>query len=214
MKTTLIVVRHGYSEGNRDTRFVGHGDVPLTEIGHAQALCTADYLKGWRIDRIYSSDLCRAMQTAIPVAKMHGLPIYPMEELREIYAGEWEGGLYAELLEKYPESYGKWIRDIGNAHPDGGESVAEMAARVYAAVDRIVQENEGKCVAIFTHGTPARVLGCRWHQLPLSKTNELPFCGNASVSIAEYESDGSWRLIQYGYDGHQGENATRLPANV
>ena len=212
--TTLIVVRHGYSEGNREQRFVGHGDVALTEIGRAQALCTAEYLKDRKIDAIYSSDLIRAMQTAIPVAKMFGLPIHPMEELREIFAGDWEGGVYAELYQKYPESYGKWLTDIGNAHPDGGESVVEMAARVYAAVDRILAENEGKCVAIFTHGTPARVLGCRWHQLPLSKANEVPFCGNASVSIAEYDTDGTCRLLQYGYDEHQGKNATRLPANV
>ncbi|MBQ3014558.1 MAG: histidine phosphatase family protein [Clostridia bacterium] len=78
--TTLIVVRHGYSEGNREQRFVGHGEVPLTAIGREQAICTAEYLKDYKIDRIYSSDLIRAMQTAIPTAKMHGLPIYPMEE--------------------------------------------------------------------------------------------------------------------------------------
>ena len=154
------------------------------------------------------------MQTAIPTAKLHGLPIHPMEELREIYAGKWEGEIYAELLEKYTESYGKWIHDIGHAHPDGGESVAEMTARVFSAVDRIVRENEGKCVVIFTHGTPTRMLGCRWHGIPISKAASVPFCGNASVSIAEYDSDGSCRLIQYGYDEHQGQNATRLPANV
>ncbi|MBQ2735092.1 MAG: histidine phosphatase family protein [Clostridia bacterium] len=212
--TTLIVVRHGYSEGNREQRFVGHGEVPLTAIGREQAICTAEYLKDYKIDRIYSSDLIRAMQTAIPTAKMHGLPIYPMEELREIFAGDWEGGNYADLLEKYPESYGKWIHDIGNAHPDGGEGVVEMTARVFSAVDRIIKENEGKCVAIFTHGTPARMLGCRWLGIPLSEAAKVPFCGNASVSIAEFEADGSCRLIQYGYDGHQGNNATRLPANV
>ena len=212
--TTLIVVRHGYSEGNREQRFIGHGDAALTKIGREQAICTAEYLKDYKIDKIYSSDLTRAMQTAIPVAKMHGLPIYPMEALREIFAGDWEGEKYADLVARYPESYGAWIHDIGNAHPDGGESVKEMTARVFSAVDRIVKENEGKCVAIFTHGTPSRMLGSRWLGIPIAEASKVPFCGNASVSIAEYESDGSCRLIQYGYDEHQGKNATRLPANV
>ena len=209
--TTLIFVRHGQSASNLAQRFTGQGDTPLTELGHLQAQCTAEFLKDRKIDKIYTSDLSRAMQTAEPTAKMHGLEIIPDPNFREINAGRWEGKLYTELSAEFPESYARWLHDIGHACPDGGESVLELANRVYVETDRILQEDRGKCVAIFTHATPVRMMGCRWFGISPEDGVKVPFCGNASVSIVEYDDDGSFRLIHYGYDKHQGENAPALP---
>lgn len=212
--TTLILVRHGQSQTNLEQIFAGHMDISLTELGHRQAENTARFLAEYPIQAIYSSDLLRAMQTATPTAKQHGLEIVPRQELREIYAGDWEGVPYEELKLRYPDSYGRWCTDCGNATPDGGESVKALAERIYAEVDRIRLAHLGQCVAIFTHATPIRTLRARWEGYSVAEMSNLPFCGNASVSVLEYGEDGSCHVRLCCYDGHQGELATHLAKGV
>ncbi len=212
--TTLIVVRHGQSVSNLEKRFTGQFETPLTELGHAQAEATARYLDSFRIDRIYASDLSRAMDTARHTAVRQGLDVIPTKGFREINAGLWETKEYSFLRATYPESYERWLTDIGRAHPDGGESVKELAARVLTALDRVLSDNRGKTVAIFTHATPVRMMGCKWFGIDPIDAASVPFCTNASVSVVEYEDDGSFRLIKYGYDEHQGEHKTKLPKGL
>ena len=209
--TTLIFVRHGQSVSNLERRFTGQGDTPLTELGLLQAQCTADFLKDRHIDQIYASDLLRAMQTAEPTARMHGLEITPNASFREINAGKWEGMIYDDILKQFPESFLRWKNDVGHAQPDGGEAVLDLAKRVYAETQRILCADRGKTVAIFTHATPLRMMGSLWHGIAPEDASKVPFCGNASVSIVEYEDDGRFRVVLYGYYRHQGENATYLP---
>ena len=212
--TTMIFVRHGQSFGNLEQRFMGQMETALTPLGHKQAEATAQFLKDFSIDAIYSSDLSRAMQTAAPTALSQGVEVIPTVDLREINAGLWEGKPYTLLREEFGEGYEQWLTDLGHAHPDGGESTLELASRVYGAVDRILKTERGRTVAVFTHATPVRMLACRWFGLSPEKAADVPFCRNASVSIVEYEDNGDFRLIRYGYDGHQGENATGFPKGV
>ena len=212
--TTLIFVRHGQSVSNLETRFTGQGDTPLTALGREQAIRTANYLASYPIDVIYTSDLSRARDTARPTAEMHGLEVIPEPAFREIYAGDWEGHTYEELSALYGDAYETWKHDVGRAHPQNGERVTDLAARIYAATDRVLAANRGKCVTIFTHATPVRMMACKWFGYAVEDAGKLPFCGNASVSIAEYEDDGTCRLICYGYDRHQGDAATELPKNL
>ena len=212
--TTLIVVRHGQSVSNLQQRFTGQNETDLTSLGHQQAENTARFLDHYSIDKIYASDLSRAMETARHTAERQGLTVISDRGFREIDAGAWEGMEYVAIKERYSETFETWLTDLGHAHPDGGESVAELAARVYAAVDRVVDENRGKTVAIFTHATPLRMLGCRWHGLLPADAMKINGCANASVSVVEYEDDGSFRLVVYGYDKHQGKNVTVLPRGL
>ncbi len=212
--TTLIIVRHGQSVSNLQKRFTGQHETVLTELGHLQAENTARFLEQYPIDRIYSSDLTRAMETARHTATRRGMEVIPDAGLREINAGLWEGMEYQAIRSTYTEDYQVWLNDLGRSHPTGGESVRQLAARIYAATERIIAENRGKTVAIFTHATPLRMLGCLWHGLQPEDAMQINGCANASVSIAEYEDDGSFRLVLYGYDRHQGENVTELPRGL
>lgn len=208
--TTLIFVRHGQSEANLERVFAGHTDIPLTELGRRQAECTAEFLRSYPIERIYASDLIRAMQTAEPTAKSKGLEISPTPGMREIFAGDWEGRSYEELMRLFPESYGTWRTDCGRAYPENGESVIALSRRIYSEVDRIVSENRGRCVAIFTHATPIRLLRAKWEGYPPEELSAVMFCSNASVSVVEYADDGSTNVLLCGYDEHQGDLATRF----
>lgn len=206
--TTLIVVRHGQSMGNLERRFVGHGDAPLTPLGHRQAELTADFLSRYPIERIYSSDLPRAIQTAQPTADRLHLSIFPDRQLREIYAGAWEGLPYDTLDERYAASYHTWKTDVGHGHPEGGESVEELSHRIYGEVDRLLREEKGHCIALFTHATPVRLMACRWFGYAVEDAAKVPWCGNASISVIHYGEDGECRIELYGGEEHLGELAS------
>ena len=212
--TTLYLVRHGQSESNLAKVFTGQGNTALTELGFRQAERTAEYLSRFPITRIYSSSLLRARQTAEVFARRVGLPVVESDALKELNAGLWEGHFYSELPILFPETHRIWEERLGLARPDGGESIVELADRVYREIDKILAENRGEQIAIFTHATPVRVMGARWMGIPPTELERVPWNGNASVSIAEYTDDGSFRMIQYGYDAHQGTDATILPNTV
>ncbi len=209
--TTVIFVRHGQSRSNVEKIFTGQANTPLTELGLRQAARTAEFLKEYPISVIYASDLDRAMETARPTAELHSLPIHPDPALREVFAGEWEGLPYQTLLERYPDSFRRWGEDIGNAHPNGGESVKELQKRVVSEVERLVELHRGECIAMFSHATPARALGCHWLRRPTEEMARIPWVPNASVSVVEYDDNGDFRLVLYAYDQHQGEESTVLP---
>ena len=208
--TTIIFVRHGQSTANLDRVFAGHTDVPLTELGYKQAQNTANFLKSYQISAIYSSDLMRSMQTAEPTGKMHNLPVIPDRELREIFAGEWEGRAYEELVEKFAQSFATWRFDCGRAHPEGGESTLELGERIYREVDRLIDLHRGECFVIFTHATPIRLMRAKWEGYPPEELKNVEFCANASVSIVEYDDNGNANVLLCGYDEHQGDIATRF----
>ena len=212
--TRLIFVRHGQSTSNLEKRFSGQHNPDLTELGHRQAEATAHHLARAGIQAIYSSDLARAYQTAEHTARLLDLEIIPTKGLREINAGDWEGKLYADLMVEFPASYHRWLTDLGHAHPENGESVLALNDRVCATVRQILDENRGKCVAVFTHATPVRMLACGWFGIPVENAIKVPFCTNASISTVEYEDDGSFRLIEYGYDAHQGDLITQFPKGL
>lgn len=214
MKSTHIyLIRHGESMANERDAFIGHTDLDLTQKGHMQAEKTAEYLKNIDADVIYSSDLIRAYHTAEHTARMKGLEIIKDKNLREIYAGEWEDKTFYELEEKYADSYGVWLNDIGRAVCDGGESVEDMAKRVIDEFNKIINENEGKTIFIFSHGTPIRVLRAFWTGKGVDDLKDVAWASNASVSHVEY-IDGKVIIHSYSNDSFLGDMATILPDNV
>lgn len=213
MKTRFIMIRHGFSEANREHRFAGHSDFPLTDLGKIQAEKCSEALRDEKIDAIYASDLSRAFETAVPVAKAHNLPVIPHEGLREIFAGEWEGKTFEELDRCYPESFGVWKTDLGHAHPDGGESVAEIFERIITTLGEIAKENEGKTICIATHATPIRAVCTAAIGGAPEDMSKLTWMPNASLNLFEYE-EGSFKAIYTGRIDHLGDLSTFLPNNV
>ena len=199
--TRLVFIRHGESLGNAQRRFLGHTDWDLSERGYKQAECTANYLADMHFDAIYSSDLIRAYNTVLPIAKKRGMDIIKDRGLREILAGKWEGMEFDEIQRVYPEGHKTWMEDIGSAVCTDGESVAELQARVKATVERIVAENKDKTVCIGTHATPVRTMLCIWQDLPISEAKNINWVTNASVTIVDYDEKGA-HLVTAGYAEH------------
>ena len=213
MKTKFIMIRHGFSVANNEKRFAGHSDFPLTDLGKIQAERCAEALKDEKIDVIYASDLSRAFETAVPIARSHKLEIVPHKGLREIFAGEWEGKAFSELEEEYPESFGVWKNDLANAHPDGGESICQLYNRILATMKELANENEGKTICIATHATPVRSVCTASMGLDCAGMSKIGWSANASISIFEYE-DGKFTALEASRTEHLGDLTTKLPKNV
>ena len=201
MKTRFIVVRHGEAEGNIFRIFHGQHNSSLTEDGHLQAERAAQFLKDYKIDHIYSSDLNRTYATAEHISKVKDLKIRKKEGLREIFGGKWENIPWSDLPELYPDVYSHWENDISKAHLPCGESVEQMFSRAKTAFDELAGAHPGETVCVVTHGTVIRAMLCLWRNLPLSDMQTVPWFDNASITIVDYY-DNKYELVEEGINSH------------
>ena len=153
--TTLLLVRHGETDWNRENRFQGHADPPLNDLGRRQARELAEALAADPPAAVYTSPLRRARETAAIVADRLGLPLAEVEALREIDVGEWMGLTRAEVEQRYPEDFRRWI-GFGQGW-QRGETYEQLAERVVPALLALAERHRGDRVLAVTHGGPLRV---------------------------------------------------------
>ena len=213
-KMTILLVRHGQSEGNVLGLFTGHSGYPLSELGHKQAAKTAEYIHAnYQVDAVYCSDLPRAFQTAEHTAKVFGLPVITHAGLREINAGDWENQSFDALLPLYPDSFPLWRNDFLNAYCVGGESVREVGERGAKALYEIAEENPGKCVVVASHATTIRSSLWKISGAPESAMQDMLYSANCGVSELSYV-DGKLQIVSMNYADHLADLQTVLPSNL
>ena len=152
--TTILLARHGETDWNRENRFQGHADPPLNETGRAQAAELAAALANEPLAAVYSSPLRRAFETAQIVGEPHGLEPVPVDALREVDVGSWQGLTRGEIEERFPEQFARWL-DYEQGWEDG-ESYDEMGQRVLAALLELAAAHEGERILAVSHGGPVR----------------------------------------------------------
>jgi broad specificity phosphatase PhoE len=151
--TEFLLVRHGESEWNREGRWQGHADPPLSDEGRRQARALAETLAPVEPTAVYTSDLARARETGEIVAERLGLPLRAMPALREIDVGEWQGLTRAEIEERYPGAADRgW---------EQGETQEELAARVLPALLEISRDHPRDRVVVVAHGGPVRTVAAQ-----------------------------------------------------
>jgi probable phosphoglycerate mutase len=201
---TLVVWRHGLTRYNAERRFQGQSDVPLNEVGRAQAAKAAPYLAALRPSAIYSSDLSRASGTADALARLTGLPVHLDKDLRERSGGSWEGLTEREIAERYPVERATWT-------PPDGESGAAVADRASAALERIADGMSGGSLAVVVgHGAALGLAIARLLGIPSEPRVLGPF-GNCHWSVLSRRGT-RWRLLDHNVgvlpeparDGRQG----------
>ena len=150
-RTRLYLIRHGETEENRRGILVGSTDVPLAETGREQALALGKLARTLKVDAIYASPLQRAVETALLVFGKEAR-ILTDSRLRELHFGEWEGLPFAEIAEKYPELWGRWLQDWENTPIPGADIFPDFARRLLGCCDEILRAHEGGSAAIVSHG--------------------------------------------------------------
>jgi len=153
--TRLLVVRHGEAVGNREHRFIGQTDVPLTDAGREQVGRLTERLASLKITRVVSSDLQRAADTVAAAADLHGLEVNHDKRLREIANGEWADMVAADVAARWPDLWSRYRNGEDVARP-GGERWGDVQVRAVAAVEDLVASLDGDdTVLIGTHAGPA-----------------------------------------------------------
>jgi 2,3-bisphosphoglycerate-dependent phosphoglycerate mutase len=200
--TELLLIRHGESEparvGEPFPLVDGHGDPALALDGVAQAARVADRLAGTRIDAIHVTPLRRTAQTAAPLAARLGITPVVSADLREVYLGEWEGGLFRRrVAENHPVAVRMRTEQRWDVIP-GGESTAALSARLRHGVELIAAAHPDQRVAVFTHGG---VIG----QIIADATGSGPFAfvgaDNGSISTVVI-TDRGWVVRGYNDISH------------
>jgi broad specificity phosphatase PhoE len=154
----LVLVRHGETLDNAAGIWQGHRDTELSPVGVAQAERAAETLAGYEPQVLVSSDLKRARVTADCVGAAAGMPVAVDPRLREIDVGEWQGRTSAEVRQRDPDLLAAMGRGEDVRRGRTGETVAELAARVRAALGDVVAALEPARVAVVVcHGVAARV---------------------------------------------------------
>jgi probable phosphoglycerate mutase len=175
--TLIILARHGETDWNRDGIWQGHGDPPLNDGGRTQAAALADRLADVEIDVLYSSDLRRAMETAVIVGRARGLAVSADSGLREIDIGSWSGLTRAEIEERYP----------GMERLDG-ETNEAFDTRAVDTLRRIATAHPGQRVLAITHGGVVRALDRHLFGEPRT------VLGNCELASFRYENSTFARL--------------------
>lgn len=212
--TTILLIRHGQSEGNIRGLFTGHSGYPLSELGHRQAAKTAEYIRAnYQVDAVYSSDLPRAFQTAEYTANAFGLPVVTNSGLREIYAGDWENCRYVDLAVSHADTYSMWSTDFWNAYCVGGETVKQVGERAVNALVSIAEANPGKCIVVAAHATTIRGALCKISELYEPAVQIYGWGGNCAVSELTY-SDGKFNVVFTNMTDHLANMLTELPSSL
>jgi len=153
METTkLTIVRHGETEWNVAMRLQGKLNSSLTTVGRKQIEYAAKALRNRKFEMLITSDLGRAMETAMIINSYHKLEVNLSENLRERNFGVMEGLTREEVAEKYPEVHEGYMTRKSNYQVPDGESLVQFYARVSAELKRIVELWPGKNILAISHG--------------------------------------------------------------
>jgi broad specificity phosphatase PhoE len=183
-----FIVRHGETEWNVAGRVQGHTDIGLSERGCEQARTVARRLAQAPIDVAYTSDLCRASETARIILAARDVPLCPTPRLREYRKGVFEGLTPEETSVRHPELYAaSLINDLDFA-PPGGESTRQSSARMAALVADLRALHPEEMVLIVGHGGSLRSLVVALLSLPL-EANWRFVTANCGLSIIDTYSD-------------------------
>ena len=203
----LVMLRHGQTEFNAGNRMQGQLDTELSDLGRDQAVEAAEVLAKRQPLLIVSSDLRRALDTAVSLGERAGLPVDVDARLRETHLGDWQGMTHIEVDAAAPGARIAWRNDARWA-PHGGESRVDVAARGMPLMKELVSgqsdwgtEEPERPVVLVAHGGLIAALTAALLKLPVDNWPVLGGMGNASwVQLSGHSDDDAefheirWRL--------------------
>lgn len=190
----LFMIRHGETEGNVKKLFYSQIDMPLTEKGKQQALAIRPVLEKYTFDRVYSSDLSRAIETAKLV--LPGCDPILSPELRECQMGYIDGCTHAEIIEKH---------GLLNDHYEqfGGESPEDMCHRIRAFLDKVEAAPCDMAAAVAHSGTMKAMIRVA---LGMDCQTSNLLSTNCNIAVFRWEK-GRWILAAWNLAGNiEGEH--------
>ena len=194
----LYLIRHGRTNNNLEQVTQGWSDTDLDEIGKAQAIAVSNYFEPIPLHHIFSSDLKRSYETAVPTGELKSLQIEKTTLLRERSLGQLENAPMSELRRAFEEEIARTGEDRCKVRPMGVESAYDVLDRVskFASLIPVDQGN----VAVFTHGMTQECLLCHLIGAPVESSRSFNF-NNASITVLLWDRN-VWVLEKYNQTDH------------
>ncbi len=185
---SILFLRHGQTDWNKAGRWQGHADIPLNDTGKQQAELLCQRLQSWPIEAIYTSDLQRCVQTAVPLASTLGLEPIKAPLWRERDVGGFSGMTGDQARENYPEIWAKAVR--GMVDPPDGEPFVEVKERAWRAFESVTEAHDKGTVAVVTHGGLLHTLLAQVMGIDPEIYGRFSMRGNTGLSIVEVTERG------------------------
>jgi broad specificity phosphatase PhoE len=157
--TKVILVRHGQTAWNREERFRGHAEVPLDEIGLAQAKATAARISAqWKPDAIYAGPLSRTVKTAEPAAQLFNLDVQIEPDLIDADCGDWQGFSPGEVNKRWPAEFHSYLHTPRDFQFPGGESLEQARRRAMNCVNILIEHHPDQIIVLVSHTALNRLI--------------------------------------------------------
>lgn len=196
--TTIYLIRHAEATGNLENRVNGVTDCDLTDKGYDQIKKLAAYADKLDFEAVYTSPLKRAYKTAAALNWYTDKPFTVIDSLREVNAGKWEGMKWNDISYG-TQLYHLWLND-DKYTDDGGEPFPDVYKRMAETIDKIAEENDGKTVAVVSHGAALRNFMCYCKHWEAEKyPDQRPFSNTAITKIV-YDNDTKRYAVIYEND--------------
>ncbi len=205
----LCLVRHGETAWNAEGRVQGQLDVPLSQVGLAQARAVAGALAKESFSAIYSSDLVRVRQTAQPIADLLKMEVSLERNLRERHYGVFQGMTYADAKEKIPEGYARFKAKDPDYDFESGESLTAFNGRCLGFFASLIKSRPGEDILVFTHGGVLEMLyrHATGRSISTPRDFEIP---NAALNRLEHDG-AAWRVLSWAEISHLSVALDDLP---
>ena len=188
-KTKIILVRHGETEWNKQSKLQGHLNSPLTKNGELQAIETRKALSSHRIHKAYVSSLQRAQETIDILLYDREITAIKSNNLKEIRLGPWEGKTKEETKISHPTEYNYFWNKQHKFSLPGAETYQHLQERLVSELKNIFEEERNKTVLVVTHWIAIKVVIAYFTSTPLNQLSSLPNLGNGKFLILLKEGE-------------------------
>lgn len=197
MRTSIWLIRHVQTEANRQQRYQSHSDSPITAYGQRQQELLAQRLRRMPFDTVLCSAAERTRSTAraILAGRQPAPAIMVLPAWGETHHGRWEGLTYREVVRQFPADAQQRFSDPLHGRAPGGESLAEVAARVHTGWQAVLREHPGGRILIVTHATPIRLVLCMLTGVPLDRQWQWRIDTGSITALDVYGNDAIIRMV-------------------
>lgn len=200
--TRICIVRHGETDWNAEGRIQGQIEIPLNDVGRAQAQAAAAGLANEKFSALYSSDLQRARDTAATAAQILKLPLQLEPGLRERRYGAYEGLTREDIKQR--ADYDRYIARDPDFDFCGGESLRAFAGRVENTIERLSKTHASQSILIFTHGGVLDIVYRVAQRRSLETRRDFPIPNAALnwIAVDHDDAHGGWTILHWAVQSH------------
>src|SRR5579872_4125323 len=209
--TRVFLIRHGATELSAEDRFAGAIDVLLSDQGRDQARRLGRRLSGEKIAAAFASPMKRTQETARLVVDPHGIAVTPVDGIREISHGRWEGMRREEVEKQFPEEYARYEHDPFSFSPMGGESGLQVTARALPALLKIVEDHADQRIVVVSHKATIRLLLSTLLGFDPRKYRDRLDQSPCALNILDFKDLAHARLTLFTDTSHYTETVPEVP---